>query len=455
MLKLTREGNTSYLQDHNLLKNLDAKDQHPIKAIEGLREELDKDQPISHIIGLREELDSKYVKPSDGIPLSDLAEVVLTQIKFAEFFKQYLTTIEELLDADKDLMDYIKYVDASLTNFKKDMEKYLREIDLMMEELTTQVTENTKAISSIKDEILSLKKDIDELIDEVLDQLSLNEQMIHEVEELKHMILNLNRSISIESKRITKNSADIQKLAEAHKELLRKLETGDICDDHILNSNKECNTVIGRTTIEQIDKVNVKAGYMFEIKTKDNNLRVIEPTILKLSVDDTSGVDILSDFDYNNREDFIATDSVIIKNGIRLTDEVILQGKFKEANNGYDLYCYEALDTKPYEDVMTLKCDDGFILIENKGATIRYLNSRLEVRYMDLSSSIMEYEEIEVYGNSNIDLNLSMAYRRLDFKVRNRSVDGLYGEYEIPAALIDFSKELVIKSQEECFDEYR
>lgn len=49
-LKLKRTGDTSYLQDHNLLKNTDLKDQHPIAAITGLQESLDdKDKRIDNI----------------------------------------------------------------------------------------------------------------------------------------------------------------------------------------------------------------------------------------------------------------------------------------------------------------------------------------------------------------------------------------------------------------------
>lgn len=42
-LKLTRKGDTSYLQDHNLLKNTGLNDQHPINAITGLKETLDNE----------------------------------------------------------------------------------------------------------------------------------------------------------------------------------------------------------------------------------------------------------------------------------------------------------------------------------------------------------------------------------------------------------------------------
>lgn len=458
MLRLNREGDTSYLQDHNLLKNLDAKDQHPIDSIIGLREELDKVQPISHIEGLQEALDSKYVKPEDGIPLTDLAETVVTQIEFLDFIQQYLDTIAVLIDTDEQLQEYIDRVSNDLNDYKEQMEKQLREIKLLLEDMDTKVADVVKAMAAVKDEIVALRKEMNDLINEIFDQLRLNEELIHEVEELKHMILNVNRLIVIESRRIDRNADNIQKLAEAHKDLLRLLETGDICDHHLSNSNnKECVGVLGRTYIEQIDKINVSAGYSFEINTRDNNLRVIEPTVLKLSIRDSSGVDILSDFDYNNREDFIATDSVIISNGIKITNDVELRGKFKEVYNGYDVYCYESLDTSPYEDVVSLYSNDGYILIENEGAVVRYLNSRLEVRFVDLTGerSVYENDHISIYGNSNIPLDLNMAYRRLDFKVRQRNVEDIYGEYEVPASLIDFSKDLVVKSQEECFNDYR
>ena len=460
MLRLNREGEAGYLQDHNLLKNLDAPDQHPIASIIGLRKELDKTQPISHIEGLQEALDSKYVKPDDGIPLTDLAEVVTTQIEFLNFVQQCLDTIAQLNSTDEDLLEYIERVDADLTNFKELMNRQLREINLLLESMSLKVDDVVNSMAAVKDEIITLRKEMNDLINEIFDQLRLNEELIHEVEELKHMILNINRLVVVQSNRIDKNSSDIQKLAEAHKDLLRLLESGDACDLHLpTQEDKECEhpPTIGRTYIEQIDKANVSAGYSFEINTRDNNLRVIEPTVLKLSIKDRSTVDILSDFDYNNREDFIATDSVIISDGIRITDDVALRGQFKEVYNKYDVYCYESLDTSPYEDVISLYSNDGYILIESDGAVIKYLNSRLEVKFFDLTGerSVYNDDHISVYGNSNISLDLNMAYSRLDFKVRIRNQAEIFGEYEIPASLIDFSKELVVKSQEECFSEYR
>lgn len=49
-LRLTREGDTSYLQDHFLLKNLELENQHPIKTIIGLEDNLlDKEKRITEI----------------------------------------------------------------------------------------------------------------------------------------------------------------------------------------------------------------------------------------------------------------------------------------------------------------------------------------------------------------------------------------------------------------------
>lgn len=62
-IKLKVTGNEITTNVHYLLAGLDNPNQHPIEAI----------------IGLHDELDSKYIKPSTGIPASDLAEKYVSQ----------------------------------------------------------------------------------------------------------------------------------------------------------------------------------------------------------------------------------------------------------------------------------------------------------------------------------------------------------------------------------------
>ena len=67
-IKLKMYGNQNTTNLHYLLYGLDEPDQHPIKAI----------------IGLQEALDSKYVKPSNGIPSSDLEEKFVSEENLAD-----------------------------------------------------------------------------------------------------------------------------------------------------------------------------------------------------------------------------------------------------------------------------------------------------------------------------------------------------------------------------------
>ena len=101
-IKIIRKGNASISNDHNLLFNRNMRNQHPIAAITGLLEELDK----------------RYVMPEGGIPATDLAFSVVTVGELNNIVnvleqkivvvENDVTIVDKRVDILEELLDQIK-----------------------------------------------------------------------------------------------------------------------------------------------------------------------------------------------------------------------------------------------------------------------------------------------------------------------------------------------------------
>lgn len=110
-LKLVRKGDTSYLQDHNLLKNTNLSDQHPIKAITGLQEALnDTDSRLKKIED--ECIGDSSNKPGNAINKDEvesmISDILKTKLSEANDELLYLSSIIINLHLDN-IKTHIKY----------------------------------------------------------------------------------------------------------------------------------------------------------------------------------------------------------------------------------------------------------------------------------------------------------------------------------------------------------
>lgn len=451
MLKIKRYGETPYLQDHNALKNLNLENQHPIKAITGLEDALKGKKAIGDIEGLEDALNSKFEVPDSGIPLSLLDGEIVSKEFFDEFNNSYEDTIKKLeikkLSIDKTvnaLRDDVERADSEL-------ELHLKELELSVNTVYENSLNDTNDVAAVKSEIMKLKEGFDRLISDVLSQLQSNHKVISSVDRLKHMILDLNLDIDKEYRGLRKNREDIQKLASAQKEIKDSLKNGKLYDEVLYAiRGKIIESNIGRAKIEQVSKQNANPGDFLDIYIHDNNLQILEPTVLKLSDRVSSGVDMISQFDYNNVEDFECSMSVNVSNGLSLKDLISLKCDFKSDIGDYSKYCLDSSILKEFKDIISISTDNGLISLEmDNGACITYTNEGVEILYKDLTYSIESFDNLKRYTRSKVDFNFITNSRINDFKVAQIK-NGAFNEYTVPANLVDFGYGIQVRSESDC-----
>lgn len=126
-LKLIREGDTSYLQDHFLLKNLDLENQHPITAIIGLESNLlDKENRITDIENKIENGEIGGGSGSVG-DISPLVERVKTLEQNIVILNKNNITLKEVIYK---LLDGLNYLENELIKTKLIVDEYHKNTNL-------------------------------------------------------------------------------------------------------------------------------------------------------------------------------------------------------------------------------------------------------------------------------------------------------------------------------------
>ena len=451
MLKIKRYGETIYLQDHNALKNLNSENQHPIKAITGLEEALKAKKVIGDITGLEDALKSKFEVPDKGIPLSLLEDGVISKTFFKEFDKAYREVIKELENKDSSIDKIVNTLRDDVERADSELETHLKELELSVNEVHEHSLNDTNDVAAVKSEIMKLRECFDKLLSDVMTQLQANHKVVSNIDRLKHMILDLNLDIDKENRDLRKNKEDIQKIANAQKEIKESLKNGKLYDEVLYAiKGKIVESNIGRAKVEQVSKQKVNPGDFIDIHIHDNNLQILEPTVLKLSEGASSRVDMLSQFDYNNVEDFECSMSVNVSNGLSLKDLISLKCGFKSDIADYSKYCLDSSILKKFKDVISVSSDDGLLSLEmSNGACITYTNEGVEILYKDLTYAVECFENVKKYTRSKIDFDFISNSRVNDFKVTQMK-NGVFNEYTVPANLIDFGYGIQVKSEADC-----